>query len=214
LQQHPQYHSWRTISDLEAAASLFNNMGSYHYLKGNGRDSREVAELHFSVARKLYPEYAQVHNNLGVLAMRDNDYEKAEEYFRKSLELRPGYFAAYQNLSAIYMNQNRLEEAINLLKKAVAEEPRNQYAFINLAKLQIRQKNYIEAEENLKNALDIKKNLSEARHVLSRLYIITGRTEEAKGQLLLALKHNSEDMIAKSKMQLIEELAVTQTKIR
>lgn len=214
LRRYPQYHSWRAISDLEAAASLYNNIGSYHYLNGSGEGARKTAMKYFDMSRKLYPDYAQVYNNMGVVALREGEVENAEALFRKSLELRPGYFAAYQNLASIYLEQGNLETATAIMKQAVESEPRNQYAYMNLAKLQMKLERYPAAEENLRKALSIEETLAEARHDLSKLLIITGRPDEARQQLALALKHNADDKVAKNKMALIEELALVKAKIK
>lgn len=213
MRDHPQYHSWRTISDLEAAASFYNNVGSTYFLENTGADAYKMAELYYTIARKLYPDFAPVYNNLGVLAHRAGDLEEAKRMYYRCLELKPGYFAPYQNLASIHRQNGDLDGAIEIMQKAVESEPRNQYAFTSLARMLMKKQRYAEAELNLKKALALKEDLAEAHHTLSKIYIITGRHDLARSQLELALKYDAEDSVAKDKMEMIERLAIAKMQV-
>ena len=206
LRKYPQYHSWRTISDIEAIASFYNNKGSDILIANESLASLDKAETYFIMATKLYPKFAQAYNNLGVLKMRQFEPEEAELMYLKALEIKPGYFAAYNNLSKIYINRGETVKAVSLMKDAIKASPKNIYAYLNLAKIHISLKDYKEAENVLQLALVKKKDFTEARHELGRLMLRTGRSGEAKQQFALALKYQPDDSIARNKMDLIEQL--------
>lgn len=206
LRKYPQYHSWRTISDVEAAASFYNNKGSDILITNESLAALDKAEMYFTMATKLYPQFAQAYNNLGVLKMRQFEPEQAEKMYLKALEIKPGYFAAYNNLSKIYVNRGEMDRAVNLMKEAITASPKNHFAYLNLAKMYISSKDYQEAENVLQLALVKKKDFTEARHELGRLMLRTGRSGEAKRQFALALKYQPDDSIARNKMDLIEQL--------
>ena len=68
--------------------------------------------------------------------------------------------------------------------------------------------NMEKSEEMLKKALGINESYTEARHELGRLYLMTGRSMEAKKQFALALEHQPNDSLALDKMALIERMTL------
>jgi Tfp pilus assembly protein PilF len=207
---NPQYHSWRAISDLEAVADFYNNIASQYYLKSDDLDHEEKALEYYNMALKIYPDSVSTFNNLGVLKLRENDFEGAEQMFLKALQLRPGYFAAYTNLGSIYRKRGEIDKAIELLQAAIDASPTNPYSYHSLAKLYLEIDEKEKAEENLKKALRIDKRFTEARHELGRLYLRMGRGKEALQQFALALKYQPDDTVARNKMDLIRQLTMEQ----
>jgi tetratricopeptide (TPR) repeat protein len=55
-----------------------------------GRGDDELAERHFRAALEIYPDYAQVHYNLGIVLLRLGDRTAAIEHLRRSATLAPG----------------------------------------------------------------------------------------------------------------------------
>lgn len=209
LRSYPQYHSWRVIDDREAAASFYNNIGSYHILSATTLDDFAKARIYYQIAAKLYPNLPQVYNNMGVLLLRENKLEEAELMYRKALEIKPGYFAPYSNLSNIFISRGEVDRAIGLMREAVSASPENHFAYLTLARLYIKIDDFEAAESALKKALGINKRFIEARHELGRLYLRMGRGEDAMKQFALALKYQPDDDLARNKMDLIERLSVT-----
>jgi len=210
LTDYPQYHRWRAISDLEAAACFYNNIGSDIFLRRETPDFLEKAIKYYTIAYKLYPDSPQVYNNLGVIEMELGNIDKAEQDFHRSLAIRPGYFAAYNNLGSIYLRKGELDEAIRLVREAIEASPGNRFAYNTLARMLIQKEDYAGAEETLKKALKINKRYTEARHRLGKLYLKLGRGKEALQQFALALKYKPDDDIARNKMDLIQRLASDQ----
>lgn len=208
LRPHKNYHFWRALSDLEAAAVFYNNIGAQKYLEEDHPDRIKEALTYFYMARKLAPTLPQVYNNLGVIELNQNNILEAEKYFRTALERRPGYFAAYSNLGSLYLTRGELDNALTLYKVAVESSPENKYAFHALARLQIRKGYNKEAERSLRKALALDQRFTEARHELGRLFLRSGRLTDALDQFALALKFQPDDKIAQSKIDMIESLAV------
>ena len=206
LSDYPQYHFWRSISDLEAVAGFYNNIGSDIFLERKDPDFIEQAERYFNLSRKLYPDSPQTYNNIGVLELEKGDLDEAERQFRRALDIKPGYFAAYNNLGSIYMRRGKIDESIRLVREAIVASPGNKYAYNTLAKLYISQEKYDSAESNLRKALKIDKRYTEARHELGKLYLKLGRGDEALEQFALAIKFKPEDDIARNKLDLIRQL--------
>ena len=206
LTDNPQYHLWRSITDLEAVAGFYNNIGSDIFLERKSPDFLDEAARYLNISRKLYPDSPQTYNNIGVIELEKGNIDEAERQFRRALDIKPGYFAAYNNLGSIYMRRGKIDESIRLVQEAIVASPGNKYAYNTLAKLYMRQENYASAENNLRKALRIDKRYTEARHELGKLYLKLGRGDEALEQFALAIKFKPEDDIARNKLDLIRQL--------
>ena len=208
LRDHPQYRSWGSISDLEATAIFYNNVGAQHHLDENAPGNLEEAERYYRMAAKLYPQIPQLHNNIGVLELNKGNASAAERHFREALEIRPAYFAAYANLGAVLLRRGDFKNAVSLFKAAVDASPDNIYAYQTLARLQASSGDLDAAEKTLRTVLKIDENFTEARHELGRVLLRRGRPTEALEQFAIAVALKPDDTVARNKMALIESLTV------
>jgi len=96
-----------------------------------GADSAQVL-AEFREAVRLKPDFAEAHNNIGlVLAQSDKDDEAVAE-FREAIRIRPNFAAAHADLGATLIPTDA-EQAIVELEKAVALDPSSVKAQFNLA---------------------------------------------------------------------------------
>jgi tetratricopeptide (TPR) repeat protein len=70
-----------------------------------------------------YPELAEPHNNLGVIAAQDGNYAKAVNYFEMALRANPDYALANENLADVYVQMAKLQYT-----NAIAHDPANKSA--------------------------------------------------------------------------------------
>src|SRR5439155_24821205 len=96
-----------------------------------GADSKEVL-VEFREAVRLSPDFADAHNNIGLVLAQADDDAGAIAAFRDALRFRPDYADAHANLGAA-LTATDSEEAIRELEKAVALEPASVKAQFNLA---------------------------------------------------------------------------------
>jgi protein O-GlcNAc transferase len=78
---------------------------------------------------RIHPNYADLHNQFGLLLMAMGDSERAESHFSESLSLNPRYREAALNLSFLYVEMRRLKEAEDLLLSEARKHPKD--AFIH-----------------------------------------------------------------------------------
>src|SRR5207248_3182435 len=71
----------------------------------------------------VYPDYADAHNNLGVLFLRTNQPAKAREQFQKALAGDPQLATAHVNLARIAIAEKNYQQAEADLDKAVTLDP-------------------------------------------------------------------------------------------
>ena len=96
-----------------------------------GADSGKVA-AEFREAIRLQPDYAEAHNNLGVVLVQAGDDPGAIAAFREAVRISPDYADAHANLGAALAPTDS-EEAVRELEKAVALAPTLVKARFNLA---------------------------------------------------------------------------------
>jgi tetratricopeptide (TPR) repeat protein len=169
-----------------------------------GADARQVMAS-FEAALRMKPDFAEVHNHLGLVYMQAGDDAKAIAAFRESIRLRPGYADAHSNLGAILTATDPVE-SVRELEKAVELQPGLLKARYNLAiaygsspkhgtdmeiaelgKLIALQADYPRAEFALGKALLRKGSVAEAIQHLETAAKADPQFGEAQYQLGLAL---------------------------
>jgi tetratricopeptide (TPR) repeat protein len=96
-----------------------------------GADPRAVI-AEFEAAIRLKPDYAEVHNNLGLVYLQTGNDEKATAEFRAAIRQRSDYADAHANLGAV-LTPTDVAASIAELEKAVALQPGLLKAHYNLA---------------------------------------------------------------------------------
>jgi len=96
-----------------------------------GVDGESVA-TEFRAALRLQPDYAEAHNNLGLVLVQTGDDAGGIAAFREALRIAPDYADALSNLGAA-LTPTDADEAIRTLEKAVELAPASVKAQFNLA---------------------------------------------------------------------------------
>ena len=128
---------WDTaIAGLREAGSQGTASPEVHNIIGRmlGRKGSDTTQVvaEFNEALRLRPEYAEAHNNLGLVFAQTGDDEKASSEFREAVRIRPEYADAHANLGAVLLLSD-VEQAIGELEKAVSIDPTLINAQFNLA---------------------------------------------------------------------------------
>ncbi len=76
-------------------------------------------------AIELRPEYPEALNNLGIIFVRLQDYEKAEEQFKTGIRLAPNNDQSYLNLARLYAMRSDREKAREVLQELLSVQPQN-----------------------------------------------------------------------------------------
>jgi predicted TPR repeat methyltransferase len=99
------------------------------YRQGRAADAITL----FERALELWPDFAEAHNNLGVLLQAQGQPDQAARQFERALALDPAYAEAHNNLGAVLQAQDRGPEATARFEQAVAINPAYLDALNNLA---------------------------------------------------------------------------------
>jgi serine/threonine protein kinase len=87
-----------------------------------GTDNVKALEFYNRVL-EIDPNYAYIHNRIGLTYMEMMDYEKAIEYFKKYIDLEPGLADPYDSMGLVYYRMGRIDDAIRLYEQALAIKP-------------------------------------------------------------------------------------------
>jgi len=148
------------------------------------------------------PAAAQLYVARGILLVQIGDYEKAEADFDKARELDPNQSlsAAAQGMAAVQAND--LDRALSTVESKLAHKPNDAYLLYLRADI-LSQKGanpgsveFQSALRSARKAVALAPNLPEARSVLARLYLDSGRTREAIEQCRKAIEINPKDQTA------------------
>jgi len=69
------------------------------------------------------PNFAEAHNNLGLVQLRAGDLHDAETEFKEAVRLKPGYADAHYNLALALHQDGREAESGAEFEKAFAISP-------------------------------------------------------------------------------------------
>jgi tetratricopeptide (TPR) repeat protein len=114
---------------IKPSAEVHNILG--RLLGRKGAPSSDVA-AEFREAVRLRPDFAEAHNNLGLVLIQTGEDEAGISSLREAVRISPDYAEARTNLGAALTPTNA-EAAIRELEKAVALAPASVKAQFNLA---------------------------------------------------------------------------------
>lgn len=153
------------------------NAGAVAIEKGNIKHGKQL----LTQAIEINDLLAEAYNNLGIVAIYENNYAAADEYFNKARKL--GINTNY-NEGVIHINKGDYNKAVKLMTK---DNPKCDY---NVALAQTLDKKYTIAEETISC-------LEENGHTLYLQAVIASRTKDPEK----AIKHLSKAIKKDSKMK-------------
>lgn len=100
------------------------------------------------------PEFGDAYYYLGVIRVRQRDYESAEEAYSRAIDLAPTSAKAYERLAHLYgIRGIHIDKAIQLAEKAVDLEPNSPACLNTLSWIHYINKDYEKAVTAVKKAL-------------------------------------------------------------
>ena len=122
---------------------------------------------------KEHPNYADLHNQLGIILTAKKEYKRAECHFLKAIKINPKYQEAIVNLFFFYLMTNRWKDAENLLLKYTRNKSEDPYYLYGKYYLQLVnfRKDFRELGKEIKNKNIFKKKgaLEEIQNIYNKL---------------------------------------------
>ena len=170
---------------LQDAESLFH-LGNAFY-----RDKKyENGEKSYKECLQINPDFAEAHNNLGVLLDDMGRKEDAEAEYREALRINLDFAVAHYNLGVLLKEMGRKEDAEAEYRDALRINPDYAGAHYNLGILFNDMGRKEDAEAEYRDALRINPDYADAHNNLGVLLDDMGRKEDAEVEYRDALRIN------------------------
>ncbi|HVO59205.1 MAG TPA: tetratricopeptide repeat protein [Dongiaceae bacterium] len=157
---------------------------AYAYLARNELSS---ARAELQTALRIYPEYPDTIETLGVVEARSGNQEEALRLFRQALAMSDRTNINYDymtvNLAAALLDRGQEAEAETLLDKEIAEAPGYSRAWSNRAVLRFKRREFSLALQDAQAALGADPNNAQAKSVLNKLQQTAAFPEPHEGGL-------------------------------
>lgn len=171
------------LKTIKPDVSLLDLQAMCHMRLGN----YEQAIFYWQQALHIKPDYAELHNNVGILLKGMKRYQEAEAAYRKAISLKPEFSDASYNLGNLLKELQRYEEAETAYRRVLETNSNDAGIYINLGVLLQEMKRYEEAEMAYRQALRIQPNLAKANNNLGVLLKSLKRYQEAEATYQSAL---------------------------
>ncbi|MFC1708959.1 tetratricopeptide repeat protein [Candidatus Omnitrophota bacterium] len=142
----------------------------------------------YRLALEYSPGSYRAHNEIGVIFLNQDIYDKAIPEFKESIRINPRFDQAYDNLGVAYDKSGNLEEAVKQHKKALELSPYNVKIYNNLGNAYIKLNQFEKAIESYKKALELNPDYKAVYNNLGVIYFKRGMYDEARKYWQRALK--------------------------
>ena len=112
----------------------------------HARGRKELAMRYFKESIALKNNFAEAHNNIGVLFMNERDYGAASDAFKEAIEIDPGYLDARINLATCHLQTEKLEDAKTEYLKCVQIDPNSCDCRIGMGVIALQKEDFQEAK--------------------------------------------------------------------
>ncbi|MDB5639555.1 MAG: O-linked N-acetylglucosamine transferase, family, partial [Bradyrhizobium sp.] len=127
----------------------------------------------------LDPNYAEAHNDRGVILAANGLFSQALSCFERAIALNPGYDEARNNLGRGLRSLGRLEEAVTQFALVAKNAPQSAVAHFNLASVQELAGRKPDAEKHYRSAIALRPDFVDAHLHLASLLQETDRLPES-----------------------------------
>ncbi len=141
-------------------------LGSVYRRFGNSTKAEEC----WKQALAQNPRHAEIHSNLGWIALEKGDYQTAIGHWEKAVDLNPDIADVYIDLAKAFMGLGRIDDAIRALKNEIARTPHSTMSHFLLGQQYLQQKHYKQAVECYRKTIALDPAQTNAYYGLATAY--------------------------------------------
>jgi len=172
----------RKISDLEAQAQFYNNLGANAIVKND----LPMAHAYFRKAEETVPGLPYIWSNLGVVLNRNGQAEDAILAYETALQLDDRHSVSLNNLYTVYEERGDLERAQKLQQQVEKNRRNNPYYVHYLAEVAFSERLWDEAIDYANRAIRLEDGEYSFYYTLAQLQYQTGSMKRADSNLRTA----------------------------
>ena len=157
------------------------------------------AEEYLRSAIRKKPNYAEAHNNLGIVLSHQGRGEEAIREFEAAVSdvLYPTPERAYYNMGEEYRRRKNVQKAGDMYRKAIAQNDRYPAAYLRLAMVQGEEGRWRDAAGTLEACVAANPSFAPAWLDLGRAYTSLGRSRDALEAFQKALANSNDPALRK-----------------
>ncbi|NNF17782.1 MAG: tetratricopeptide repeat protein [Gammaproteobacteria bacterium] len=149
----------------------------------------DQAEAHYRKGLAIDPDPVRLHNNFGVLRLKQQKHADAAQAFRAAIAADPDYVDAYINLGAALESSGKGSEAIKYYRKALEHDSAHRAAGFHLGNAYMRMNNPYRAAEQYQRILEPQdRSTPEYLQALAAAYLGMWKYAEAEAALENAIE--------------------------
>jgi tetratricopeptide (TPR) repeat protein len=211
VQYDPEYHTARrALAELENRTGAFDGAlsNARRLLQTNPNDVNAMliysqaliskrdypgAEKILKLVSSRAPNNADLHSQLGLLALTKNDMNGAGQQFEQAWELDPQSKTLLEGTLRVYIAQRQPDTAVAFLRREIGRRPKDAMLYHQLAQVLLLEKKEPEAISALQTALSLQPGLPDSAVLLANEYAENGKGQEAFQVLEDSLQRNPKD---------------------
>ena len=193
--QLPQRNLYQITSSGQAAISGVGerNTAETAFLAGVGyigteKENGEEETSCYQRALEMRPDYAEAHNNLGVVMRAKGEDGVAAEHYRQAIKVRAWYPEANYNYAVLLQSRGNLNGAADRYQEALRLRPDYVDAHYGLGNLRRAEGDAGQAEHHFTEALRLRPEYAEVHNNLAILLDDMGQAERAQQHYREALR--------------------------
>ena len=159
------------------AETLF--LAGVAYIGTPRENGQEEADC-YQRALEMRSDYAEAHNNLGVVMRAKGEEGQAVEHYRQAIKIRPSYPEAHYNYAVLLYSRGNLNGAADHYQEALRLRPEYVDAHYGLGNLRRAVGDAEQAEHHFTEALRLRPEYAEVHNNLAILLDDMGQTEQAQ----------------------------------
>ena len=147
--------------------------------KGADFDRLEQKLKHTNKALSKKPDYAELHNNMGIALKEQGKFEEAIEAYNKAISIKPDFANVYNNMGLTLQAQGKLKEALDAYNNALSIKPDYANVYNNMGLILQDQGKLEKAIEAYKKALSIQPDIADVYNNMGNTHQDQGKLEKA-----------------------------------
>jgi protein arginine N-methyltransferase 7 len=149
-------------------------------VQNHQNNNLQDAQNYYQKVLELDPNYANPHNNLGVIFQELGKNQKAKDCFEKAIKINPNYADAHNNLGVIFQGLGEYQKAKDCYKKAIEINPNYSGAHNNLGVIFQGLGENQKVKDCYEKAIKINPNYADAHYNLGNIFNDLKEYQKAK----------------------------------